>query len=300
MAGNVTAPDTVALIGFGEVGQVLATDLGSRVVGVWDVKFRDPDSGPAVAARAARLRLARDAVDAAEGATVVISAVTAAECTVAARSVAPTITRGTIYLDLNSVSPRTKIEAAEAIAEQGGRYVEAAVMSPILPRRITAPILLGGPYAQSLLPTIQALGFSGTEAFSEILGQASAAKMCRSVMVKGLEALLTESLLAARRYRVEGAVLESLSGLLPATDWTEISRYMISRSLQHGRRRAEEMREVAQTVADAGLEPWMSRACAERQDWAANFGTEARHDTLELLLDALLARIPATRGDSRC
>lgn len=300
MAGNVSAPHSVALIGFGEVGQVLAADLGSRVVGAWDVKFSDPGSTPAVAASDARVRLARNAVDAARGATIVISAVTAAACTAAARSVAPAITQGTIYLDLNSVSPRTKIEAAEAIAEQGGRYVEAAVMSPILPRRVTAPILLGGPYAQSLLSTIQELGFSGAEMFSEILGQASAAKMCRSVMVKGIEALLTESLLAARRYRVEGAVLESLGGLLPAGEWTTLSRYMISRSLQHGRRRAEEMREVAQTVADAGIEPWMSRACAERQDWAASFGTEAREQTLEQLLDALLARIPATQGDSRC
>ena len=173
-------------------------------------------------------------------------------------------------------------------------------MSPILPRRITAPILLGGPYAESLQAAVQALGFSGAEVFSEILGQASAAKMCRSVMVKGIEALLTESLLAARRYRVEGAVLESLSGLLPSVDWTSLSRYMISRSLQHGRRRAEEMREAARTVADAGIDAWMSAACAQRQDWAAQFGTEARQEALEQLLDALLARIPATQGESRC
>ena len=44
---------------------------------------------------------------------------------------------------------------------------------------------------------------------------------------------------------------------------------MISRSLEHGARRAEEMREVARTVEDAGLAPLMSAAIAERQDWAA-------------------------------
>ena len=109
-------------------------------------------------------------------------------------------------------------------------------------------------------------------------------------MIKGLEALLTESLLAARHYRVEASVLTSLQNLLPADDWATLARYMISRSLQHGRRRAEEMREVALAVRDAGLEPWMSEACAERQDWAADHAAALATNDLEHLLDAVRAR----------
>ena len=90
--------------------------------------------------------------------------------------------------------------------------------------------------------------------------------MCRSVIVKGLEALLAESLLTARRHGVEEAVLASLPDLFPVGDWRKLARYMISRSLQHGRRRAEEMREAARTVAEAGVEPldepWLCRAPA--------------------------------------
>jgi 3-hydroxyisobutyrate dehydrogenase-like beta-hydroxyacid dehydrogenase len=136
--------------------------------------------------------------------------------------------------------------------------------------------------------------------FSDVIGRASAAKMCRSVVIKGIEALLTESLVAARRYGVEETVLESLHGMLPVGDWRVLSRYMISRSLHHGRRRAAEMREVAITVAETGIEPSMSAACAERQDWAAAHGAAKDHESLEALLDAILAGVPEPIGAPRC
>ena len=136
------------------------------------------------------------------------------------------------------------------IEAAGGRYVEAAVMSPIAPRRLGSPLLLGGPHARQFLPLAQALGFSGVDGLCRRRSAAaSAAKMCRCVIVKGLEALLAESLLTARRHGVEAAVLASLQDLFPVGDWDELARYMISRSVQHGRRRAEEM---AEAVAHGG------------------------------------------------
>jgi 3-hydroxyisobutyrate dehydrogenase-like beta-hydroxyacid dehydrogenase len=116
--------------------------------------------------------------------------------------------------------------------------------------------------------------------------------MCRSVIVKGVEALLAESLLAARRYGVEDAVLDSLGALLPVGDWRSLSRYMIGRSLQHGRRRAAEMREVAIAVREVGLDPWMSSACAERQAWAAQHCEAAAQLSLCAMLDAIFASRP--------
>jgi 3-hydroxyisobutyrate dehydrogenase-like beta-hydroxyacid dehydrogenase len=158
-------------------------------------------------------------------------------------------------------------------------------------------MLLGGPHVEALLPHLRALGFGGATAFSAKIGRASAAKMCRSVMIKGMEALLGEALLAARHYGVEQAVLESLRDLFPGLDWGTLARYMIGRSLQHGRRRAEEMREVALTVDEAGVGSWMSRAAAERQDWAALHSAALEHPSLEPMLDAILARLEA--GDAR-
>jgi 3-hydroxyisobutyrate dehydrogenase-like beta-hydroxyacid dehydrogenase len=279
----------IALVGLGEVGAILAEDLSASSGGLsaFDLKFADPKSGPSIAAQATGIRAAPSTREAVAGCDIVISAVTAAQTLAAAKSAASGIAHNAVFLDLNSASPGMKQEAAEAIHRAGGRYVEAAVMSPVPPKRMATPMLLGGPHARDFLPEARKLGFAGAEFFSADIGKASAAKMCRSVMVKGIEALLSESLLTARSYGVEDAVLKSLNDLFPGPDWTKLARYMISRTLEHGTRRAEEMREVARTVAEAGLEPHMSGAAAERQAWAPQFASALSEQDLDDMLDAM-------------
>jgi len=287
----MTLDTRICLIGFGEVGQTLADDfarIGAANVKAWDIKFDDAQSLPSQALQSRKVRAARDAIDGVRDAQLVISVVTAAQDALAARSAVPGLQRGAFYLDLNSVSPEMKQEVAAIVEATGARYVEGAVMSPIGPKRVASPILLGGAHAEDFLKLGQPLGFSGAKVFSSEIGKASAAKMCRSVMSKGIEALLTESMLAARKHGVEETVLASLKDLLPGVEWRKLARYMISRSLIHGKRRAEEMREVAATVKNAGLTPHMSAACAERQEWAAHFKSAAEAESLEELLDGIL------------
>jgi 3-hydroxyisobutyrate dehydrogenase-like beta-hydroxyacid dehydrogenase len=279
----------IAVIGFGEVGSILAEDLSARAVrlSAFDLKFSDPKSGPSMAGQAAAVWVAPSAPEAVAECDLVISAVTAAQTLAAAKSVVSGLMREAVFLDLNSASPGVKREAADVIHRAGGRYVEAAVMSPVPPKRIATPMLFGGPHAEAFVGEAKALGFLGVEFFSADIGKASAAKMCRSVMVKGIEALLSESLLTARSYGVEETVLRSLDDLFPGADWTKLARYMISRTLEHGTRRAEEMREVAQTVAEAGLEPHMSSAAAERQEWAPQFASALSQQDLGDMLDVM-------------
>ncbi len=290
----------VCLLGFGEVGQTLAEDLarkGDLALCTYDIKFSDPDSVPIRALAAhPRVKGCGDPEEAASDCELVISAVTAAEVLAATESVVAGLGEECIYLDLNSVSPATTKAAAAVVENAGGRYVEAAVMSPIGPRRIESPILLGGPHAETFVPVAESLGFSGAHYFSAELGRASAAKMCRSVIIKGMEALITEALLPARRFRVESEVLGSLQDLLPGVDWTSQARYLIARSLEHGTRRAEEMREVVETVREAGLEPLMSAACAGRQAWAPQFAAALEEEALDDMLDAMLEALDACDG----
>lgn len=285
----MTGFSRIALIGFGEVGQTLGADLlaAGAAVSAYDILFVHKDSVPSRALGAVRVRAAANAKDAVRSADLVISAVTAEADIEAARSVAAGLAPGTFFLDLNSSSPATK-RAAEKIADAaGGHYVEAAVMTPIGFKRIASYMLLGGPYSAAFIERARPLGFTG-EVFSDTVGQAAATKLCRSVIIKGLEALLSESMLAARYYGVEKTVLESLSDLLPLPDWEQTARYLIARALEHGARRAEEMREAAKTVAEAGVEPLMSEATVKRQQWsAARKEALAKADELAALLDAL-------------
>lgn len=281
----------IALIGLGEVGRVLAEHLSSHDPSIrltaWDVAFADPGSRAVANAAALPVRVATDAADAVAGADLVLSAVTAANDLNAATDAAVGMAGGAWFVDLNSASPGQKQRSAQVIEAAGGRYVEAAVMSPIEPRRAAAPILLGGPHANDFLAVAADLGFTGAVVFASVVGPASATKLSRSVVVKGLEALLTESMLTARAWGVEADVLASLSDLMPAADWPALAEYMIRRSLEHGGRRAEEMYEAAVTVADAGVEPLMATATARRQEWAAGQASALPATGLQDLLDAI-------------
>lgn len=272
---------TVALIGFGEVGRVIAADLPSElVVTAFDTQAAKMDMpGRATVCGSAAVAVCE--------ADLVISAVTAAQTVAAARSALSGLKAGAWYMDLNSASPEAKIAAGEIITSVGGRYIEAAVMSPIEPKRLASPMLLGGPWAQDFAPVVAGLGFPGAQFYSDIPGKASATKVCRSVMIKGLEALISESLLSARHYGVEDTVLESLNNLFPHADWPGYARYMISRTLEHGARRAEEMQEAAKTVAGAGVTPWMAQATVARQAWAPDYSEALEQTDLKAMLDSI-------------
>jgi 3-hydroxyisobutyrate dehydrogenase-like beta-hydroxyacid dehydrogenase len=262
----------VALIGYGEVGRILAEDLRAQQVTViaFDLKLA-VEAGNALRSHAAQhgVQLAASHADAVREADLVVSAVTASQAVPVAQACAPALPRGAFLLDLNSASPGAKIRAAGFVDGAGGRYVEGAVMTSIPPYRIKVPVLLGGSNAAALQPLLDALGFVATVA-SERLGVASATKMCRSVMIKGLEAMLIESFTAARAYGVEDAVLASLHETFPGIDWEQQGAYFFQRAIEHGRRRSEEVREVAETVRVAGLTPWSASGTAERQAWVAD------------------------------
>lgn len=129
----MTARHNICLMGFGEVGQILAADLKLKAASIaaWDILFPDDNSGPSRAAEEIQRR--ESAPDAAAGASIVISAVTAANAVDAARSVSNALEGGAAYLDLNSVSPAAKREAGDIINAAGGCFIEAAVMSPVPP-----------------------------------------------------------------------------------------------------------------------------------------------------------------------
>ena len=113
------------------------------------------------------------------------------------------------------------------------------------------------------------LGFEAKVA-SEELGVASAIKMCRSVMIKGFEAMVIECFTTARAYGVEDDVLASLAETFPGINWEKQGAYFFQRVIEHGRRRSEEVREVAETVREIGLTPWSAQGTAERQAWVAD------------------------------
>jgi 3-hydroxyisobutyrate dehydrogenase-like beta-hydroxyacid dehydrogenase len=263
----------IALLGFGEVGGIFGQDFAAAGldVGAFDnLLNKEPSRSTMLAkAKSANVRPCDTLEGAVLGADLVISAVTASSAAEVARNAAPFLRAGQIYLDLNSVSPDTKRQIARTLKESLATFVEAAVMAPASPQRLKVPMLLGGADAATAAERLQAIGMN-VKPISDRIGVASAIKMCRSIIIKGLEAITVESMFTARRYGAEKQVLESLAATYPGMGWDgALPDYLISRVAEHGKRRAAEMREAAQAVADAGLEPLTALATARRQDWLA-------------------------------
>ncbi|MFT4027243.1 MAG: DUF1932 domain-containing protein, partial [Novosphingobium sp.] len=254
------APD-VALIGFGEAGSTFAR------AGGWAGRARgydiDPAREPAMAEHGIRPGIsAREAVAAAP---LVISLVTADSALAAARSTVSSLAPNAIWCDMNSVAPETKRAAARVIEAAGGRYVDAAVLAPVEPARLAVPLLLAGAAAQEAKAALAALGFSNLRVVGAEVGRASAIKMIRSVMVKGVEALTAEMMLAAEAAGVVDEVLASLDASEKAQPWAEKAAYNLERMATHGLRRAAEMEEAAKTLAALGVAPVMTEGTVHRQ-----------------------------------
>ena len=267
----------VAIIGFGEVGGIFGSDFVAQgiEVSVFDILLASERHRAQMQAKAQNYGVkAEDNLrDCLHKADLVISAVTASSALDVAWAAAPMLTGGQIFLDINSVSPETKRKASGFIESTsgsgGGRFVEAAVMAAVPGKRLKVPMLLGGMHAVTASELLQMLGMD-TRAVSDQIGIASAVKMCRSVLIKGLEALAVECLFAARQYGAEDAVLESLAATYPGMGWRDrLPDYLISRVAEHGRRRAAELREVAQTLQEVVVEPTMTIAAAQCQEQLA-------------------------------
>lgn len=296
----------IGLIGYGEVGKIFGNELrakGVSWIGAWDVKFADAAAGSAERrhAQAHGVVACESARELCSKAQLIISAVTASNTLEVAKEAARWIGRGATFLDFNSASPGTKRQAATLIEDAGAHYVEAGVMTSVPPYGIAVPMLLGGKQAPRLADRLRPLGFNVTP-LSPKIGVAAATKMSRSIMIKGLEALVIESFTTARRYGVEAAMQETLAETFPGIDWPKQGAYFFSRVAQHGKRRAEEMREATNTVHEAGFTPTLTASVADKHDWIAKLARDGVFDGIgndapwQDYADRLLKLKPATSG----
>ena len=226
-------------------------------------------------ARLTRATLVRSSSEIAAAGDILFSTVTSSSSLDAARQTQPFLESRHIYADLNSVSPARKREIADVVRAGGAGFVEAAVMAPVQPYGHRVPMLLGGDASARFIEAMSPIGMRLTDLHADV-GTAAAVKMCRSIVVKGLEALLAECVLAAGPHHADEHVFASLNESFPGIDWKKLADYTIARVVVHGERRAREMEEVAETLRAIGVEPIMAEATARRQDWSALMGLRGR------------------------
>lgn len=291
--GGRSNPPRLCFVGFGEAGQAFAG--GFLEAGITEISAFDIAPDPVRVAGPVRnlgVRLATDLPSALSGADVVFCAVTAASSLDAARAAAPHLAPGQIFVDVNSVSPGRKREAAAALGSNG-RYLDLAIMAPVHPRGHATPCLVAGDQAATFIEMFAPFGMALKQAGPEI-GSATIIKMVRSVMVKGLEALSYECFMAARAAGVDAVILDSLMGSYPGLDWQKLVPYNVSRMLQHGTRRAAEMREVAATLRELGIDPAVTEGTVTQQERLGALGLAGDPEDGLMLLDLIADALAET------
>lgn len=251
----------VALIGFGEAGSTFAEAPG------WSAAARayDIDSERRKAMQKAGVSDCDTAADALADAQLALSLVTADAALQAATDYAAHLGNGAIFCDMNSVAPTTKAAAESIFLSAGKRYVDVAILAPVKPAALDVPLLISGEAAEEAADLLRACGFTTLSIVGPAVGRASAIKLVRSIMVKGMEALTGEMMLAAERLDVVEEVLESLNASERKVTWEQRSAYNLSRMREHGLRRAAEMEEAVIMLDAIDIEPVMTRGTVHRQ-----------------------------------
>jgi 3-hydroxyisobutyrate dehydrogenase-like beta-hydroxyacid dehydrogenase len=257
----------IGFVGFGEAAFHIAKGLEQSVT-AFDINVTDKVRQRA---RETGTRLVESNRELVESCEIIMSAVTADQALIAAQQNVPYLRAGHIYADLNSVSPGSKQSIARVIESSGAQFAEIAMMAPVPPYGHKVPMLAGGSGAPAFVEKLAPFGISA-EIVSREVGTAAATKMFRSIIVKGMEALITECVLGATRYNADERVFASLAESFPGLDWKKLANYMVGRVVEHGERRAREMEEVAATLREIDVEPIMAEAIVRRMDWSVEAG----------------------------
>ena len=274
----------IAFIGMGEAGSAIVSGWGAEDhdISAFDIKQDNPEHASEMAARYADLGIASGPLsEVIAGADLIFSPVTADQAMFAAQAAAPHISQGAYFCDLNSCAPSSKTHSAQVVEAHGGRYVDVAVLSPVHPPRNMVPMLISGPHAADIEPLLQSLPMK-PRMVEGAVGRASTIKMVRSVLIKGLEALTAEFMLAVEAADVADEVLPSLALNYPGFDWEGQIAYNFERAMVHGVRRAAEMEEVCKTLTDLGLPNRTTQATVKWESALAAVDVQAPDDPREV------------------
>ena len=257
---------SIAFIGLGEAASTIIAGWGNhrnKQVQAYDIKLQESETREEIISRAGELDIVFKSTlrDLIKDADIIFSTVTASQALDVAQEASSFLKDRAYFFDLNSCAPSSKQESSKSIETNGGYYVDVAVMAPVFTKKHLVPLLISGDKASQAIAKLNQLPMNA-KVIDGPVGRASSIKMVRSIMVKGLEALTAECTLAAVEADVLDEVFSSLSDGHPHFDILTHSMYNFERSLSHGKRRAEELEEVARMLDDLKLSNRMSKASA--------------------------------------
>ena len=271
-----TSPDSlpaVTLVGFGDVGQAYATALIQQGV---PLRVFHPAPRASALAAAARLGLAidSDAATACCGADLVLNVAPGPQALAIATALSPHLGPHALFADLSTASPQALREAAALFAPAA--YVDAAILGAISIHGHRTPLLASGTGAARLRELLQPFGFVIDLMPDSLPGDATALKLVRSVLTKGMDGVVIECLLIAESLGLRQQLMPRLADL-DASPLSELMAMFVRTHAPHALRRLHEMEAIEETLR--GLDLPLIMIAATKQRYARSvdiLGADAR------------------------
>ena len=243
----------IAILGIGEAGGTLARDLIARGVQVrgWDPEPRNIPIG---------LEFASSNPAAVLEADIVLSVNWASVAVEVAHEVAPVLQPDQLYADLNTAAPQLKRDIAPVIEKTGALFVDAALMDPVPPKGLGTQVYASGSGAEIFAERMISLGMPVTFLDREP-GNAATHKLVRSIMYKGVAAVIIECLEAAEALNMTDYARAQMLKII--YDEAMIDRF-VTGSIKHAKRRVEEMEAVVEMLNSIGVSSFTSQASIRR------------------------------------
>ena len=254
-ARDITA---VATLGLGEAGTAITTGLAEvwrstdpsrRILSV-DTGLGDNVRGAAINDRAQALGIEIEGSYSKKlgDAGAVFSVVTGIEAKNAALAAREVLKPGTLFFDVNTLTGPQTADIAQEMFKAGIDYVDFAAMGGFAAAGHKVPFVVSGPAAERAAAFLTPFGFN-VEVMSDRAGDASSVKIIRSVMVKGLEALGVECMVAAHRAGLVEEVLNCFSDIDTRT-FAGMVKSLTATHVVHAKRRMEEMDKAQENLVE--------------------------------------------------
>lgn len=249
----------VGIIGFGEVGQVFAKGLLEKTKHVFIYDILLEKNKNLITKKINNIGV--QAVDGIEQigdcCTLIISLVNSSASEVVAAEVAKGIRKGTVFLDLTTSTPLVKSKSEKIIVSNGGIYVDASIMGTVATEQQQVPLLIAGEQSVKVQALLNSLGFN-CQAINHPNGGAASIKLLRSIFMKGLEALILETMITAKNYGVSDEVMQSISKTINNNDFTTFANALITTHVIHKNRRYKEVLDSCNLIKEAELSPFVT------------------------------------------
>lgn len=275
----------VAIIGLGEAGALYAA---AAVRMEWRVTGYDPMDVPTPEGveRATSLIQAVEAADAVLG-------LTGAKASVAVAAEAATALKpGACYADMNASSGALKQEISAALEGSHALLADVSVVGSVPKFGARTPLIVSGPGSDAAAQLFDALG-APVDNIGGAAGEASTRKLVRSGFMKGLAALIVETVETGKAAGLEDWTRAQIADQLVGGEQTLDRLY--DGTYKHAARRAREMQAAADLITEVGLVPLMAGATAALHQQLGDAQTVASEELM-----ARWANLPvANIGDAR-